>query len=551
MSNTMDWPQIRLGNVVVDMQAGFAQRPGQSNANVPQLRTNNVSPQGTIDLSELVYVSVSGSEFQKYRVQKGDVIFNNTNSTEWVGKTAYFDLEGDYVHSNHMTRLRADGELLDAEFLALYLHYLWRIGQSGQLSKQWVNQAAIDQETLSSFQIPFPPLPEQRRIAAILREADEIRKLRRRANEKAQEIVSALFYDMFGDPATNPKEWRLSSLSKVGFLDRGRSQHRPRDAAHLYGGPYPFIQTGDIANSDGWITSYTQTYSEAGLTQSRLWRKGTLCVTIAANIAKTAILTFDACFPDSIVGFTPRPDVVVVYVRQWFVSIQSELEKLAPQAAQKNINLEVLRNLQVPLPPLLLQNEFASLVAEIYENTTQQNKTFQHFDALHQSLLDRAFTGELSATWREQHVEELAQAARERDHLLTQLRLAPAELVTLAQPTRSEISDRQELLVILNDVQRALLAMLNEQLATYYTANSAHEELITIECSLDVVRRELHFLAAAGWIKEQTLPAEADPGSIRYIPVYRSLLLDDNSQQPDIDQLIARLGSEYPDEVLV
>ncbi len=155
MSDATNWPQARLGNLIVDMQPGFAQRPGQSNANVPQLRTNNVSPQGTIDLSELIYVSVSGSEFQKYCVQKGDVIFNNTNSTEWVGKTAYFDLEGEYVLSNHMTRLRVNRELLDAEFLALYLHYLWRIGQSGQLSKQWVNQAAIDQVTLSSFQVPL------------------------------------------------------------------------------------------------------------------------------------------------------------------------------------------------------------------------------------------------------------------------------------------------------------------------------------------------------------------------------------------------------------
>src|SRR5579863_9206259 len=100
-----------------------------------------------------------------------------------------------------------------------------------------------------------------------------------------------------------PSGWREVTLYDLGEVNRGRSRHRPRYAAHLYGGPYPFIQTGDIKGSAGMITSHTQTYSEAGLAQSRLWPAGTMCITIAANIAETGILTFPACFPDSIVGF--------------------------------------------------------------------------------------------------------------------------------------------------------------------------------------------------------------------------------------------------------
>src|SRR6476646_2180193 len=107
----------------------------------------------------------------------------------------------------------------------------------------------------------------------------------------------------------------MASLGELGALDRGRSKHRPRNARHLYGGPYPFIQTGDIANSDGYIRTHTQTYSEAGLAQSRQWPTETLCITIAANIGKTAILTYPACFPDSVVGFTPGEDVTIEYVQ--------------------------------------------------------------------------------------------------------------------------------------------------------------------------------------------------------------------------------------------
>ena len=151
----------------------------------------------------------------------------------------------------------------------------------------------------------MPTLQEQERIVAILRQAGEIRRFRREAMDEAQRLYSALFLEMFGDPITNPKPFKKQRLDSLGGLDRGQSRHRPRDAAFLFGGDYPFIQTGDVANSNGWITSDSQTYSEAGLAQSRLWQKGTLCITIAANIAKTGILTFDACFPDSVVGFLP------------------------------------------------------------------------------------------------------------------------------------------------------------------------------------------------------------------------------------------------------
>ena len=98
-------------------------------------------------------------------------------------------------------------------------------------------------------------------------------------------------------------KWDEKSLDELGSVGRGKSKHRPRDAEHLYGGPYPFIQTGDVKHAELYIKSYSQTYSEAGLAQSKLWPAGTLCITIAANIADTAILGLDACFPDSVLGF--------------------------------------------------------------------------------------------------------------------------------------------------------------------------------------------------------------------------------------------------------
>jgi len=136
-------------------------------------------------------------------------------------------------------------------------------------------------------------------------------------------------------------QWREVTLKEIGELARGKSKHRPRYDPILYGGKYPFIQTGDIKNANRTITKYEQTYNEVGLAQSRLWPKGTLCITIAANIAETAILGIDACFPDSVVGFIPDKDKCnvhyIYYYLQWY---KKNIQQLAYGTVQDNINLK-------------------------------------------------------------------------------------------------------------------------------------------------------------------------------------------------------------------
>lgn len=282
-----------------------------------------------------------------------------------------------------LAAIRASQEKLDPSYLRYVLRYAEpKLASMGQGS----TFAAIGRAELASTGFPLPPLQEQRRIVDLLSRAEGIVRLRREAEKKAAELIPALFLDMFGDPATNPKGWPLAGFGEVGVLDRGRSRHRPRDAKELYGGPYPFIQTGDVANSGGRITNYSATYSEAGLAQSRLWQKGTLCITIAANIAKTGVLGFDACFPDSVVGFLPSDRVRTDYVQAWLGFLQPTLEANAPQAAQKNINLEILRNLPIPVPPLAMQEAFEQRCRDVisiqFQQFTATTKARGTFDAL-------------------------------------------------------------------------------------------------------------------------------------------------------------------------
>ncbi len=175
--------------------------------------------------------------------------------------------------------------------------------------------------------------------------------------------------------------WKEYKLGEVGLLQRGRSRHRPRYAFHLYGGKYPFIQTGEIRESRKYITQFSQTYNDAGLEQSKLWPTGTLCITIAANIAELAILSFDACFPDSVLGFIPdkeKADLDFVYYMLTY--FQKELKYLGEGSVQDNINLGTFEDIAFFLPPLPEQRAIASVLSSLDDKIDllhRENKTLE------------------------------------------------------------------------------------------------------------------------------------------------------------------------------
>lgn len=168
-------------------------------------------------------------------------------------------------------------------------------------------------------------------------------------------------------PFELPKGWVWARLGEVAILERGKSKHRPRNDARLFqNGKYPFIQTGDVARSkfsEYQIKSCDSFYSEFGLAQSKVWPSGTLCITIAANIAETGFLTFSACFPDSVVGFTPLIGTYLSQFVRYFIQVsKSDITRFAPATAQKNINLGILDELFFPLPPLSEQQAIVEAV---------------------------------------------------------------------------------------------------------------------------------------------------------------------------------------------
>jgi type I restriction enzyme S subunit len=169
------------------------------------------------------------------------------------------------------------------------------------------------------------------------------------------------------EPFELPPGWSWSRFSELGHFARGKSRNRPRNDPKLFrGGKYPLVQTGDVARANGTIKTYTSLYNDVGLAQSKLWPPGTLCITIAANIADSGILGFEACIPDSVVGFIPSQRLPSVRYFEYFVrTAKDDLEKFAPSTAQKNINLGILEEVRVPIPPAAEQRRIVAKVDKL------------------------------------------------------------------------------------------------------------------------------------------------------------------------------------------
>lgn len=263
-------------------------------------------------------------------------------------------------------------------------------------------QKNLDVPAFRGLRIAYPAsLAEQRRIVAILDEAFEGIATAKANAEKNLQNARALYVGhlqvVFGRRGEGYIERRLRDVARE--FGRGKSRHRPRNDPALYGGPYPFIQTGDISNADHWLEEFTQSYSEHGLQQSRQWPAGTVCIAIVgATVGESAILRFAACFPDSVIGIVVNSRIADgEYVEYMLQSFKQLLKKLGQGTARDNINLGTFENQLFPFPPLDRQQEIAQVLsrfkAELRRLEEICSLKLAALDELKQSLLHQAFNG--------------------------------------------------------------------------------------------------------------------------------------------------------------
>lgn len=247
--------------------------------------------------------------------------------------------------------------------------------------------ASINRSQIEEIKIPLPPLEMQKEIAAEI--------------EGYQKVINGAraVLDHYRPHIPIHPDWPLVELEEACDIQRGKFSHRPRNEPRFYGGKYPFIQTGDVVRaSNGGKINFTQTLNEDGLAVSKLFQPPVVVITIAANIGDTAVLDFPSCFPDSVVALIPKPETDVRFLEVIMRTKKQHLNDIAPQAAQKNINIEILRTVKIPLPPLATQQ---AIVAEIEaeQNLVAANRELiARFEQKIQATLARIWGEETLAT---------------------------------------------------------------------------------------------------------------------------------------------------------
>jgi type I restriction enzyme S subunit len=347
------------------------------------------------------YISESAYHFlKKSSLFPGDLVMSNVGEP---GKVFVVPkLEMPMTLGPNSILIRCNYESCSNLFLFYYFSSDLGRSEIDNIS-EGVAQKKFNKTAFRSLLLPLPPLPEQKRIVAILDEAFDAIATAKANAEKNLQNARALFDSHLSAVFSQRGEgWKQKTLEEIATtFGRGKSRHRPRNAPHLYGGKYPFVQTGDIRNADHTITEYSQTYSEAGLAQSKLWPKGTICITIAANIAETAILGFDACFPDSVIGVVANPkEAEVGFIEYLLQSFKTSIQAMGKGSAQANINMGTFENERFPFPSVADQKHVVATLDDLRAETQRLESLYQRklaaLDDLKKSLLHQAFSGQLT-----------------------------------------------------------------------------------------------------------------------------------------------------------
>ncbi len=289
---------------------------------------------------------------------------------------------------------------IDKYFLYRYLFFFdWDKAAEGDVK---VKGKTLNKAKLKEIEVLFPKsIAEQQRIVSTLDQGfAAIDKARAKAEQNLQN-AKELFESYLQGIVSNGDQWEKKTLAQIAkTFGRGKSKHRPRNWEGLYGGNYPFIQTGDIRNSKHYITEYSQTYNEVGLAQSKLWPAGTICITIAANIAETGVLTFDSCFPDSVIGIVVNEEVADrEFVEYLLQSFKVRIQALGKGSAQANINLGTFENELFPFPAVGEQKEIVEKLNPLFNECERLENVFLrkigNLEELKKSILQKAFAGEL------------------------------------------------------------------------------------------------------------------------------------------------------------
>lgn len=413
MSSNGAWNRIRLGSIVTDAVSGFASSSRDASG-IIQLRTNNIGIHGDLDLSETLRVPRNGVDLERFGVRLGDVLFNNTNSQELVGKTAFVEkLFEPLTFSNHLTRLRFDARQINARFAAMWLQYKWSELFFFDNCIRWIGQAAFQSDRLLELDLPLPPVDEQKRITEQLRSG--ISHVVGVTDSIAQRFAlmdqmrRAILFEAFGGIrplGIDKKEekraagWQWVSLGEIARLESGHTPSRRHP--EWWNGDIPWLALPDIRLADGKeIFDTVEKTNHLGLQNSsaRLLPSRTVAMSRTASVAFVAVMGRPMATSQDFVNWVCGPELDPWFLAWALIASRSYLLELASGAIHKTIYMPTVEAFRICAPPIAEQKRIVQSIRQrldcLDRAVADLDKERREAEKLEPALLRAAFTGQL------------------------------------------------------------------------------------------------------------------------------------------------------------
>ncbi len=402
----MKWPTVRLKSVTSKVGSGATPKGGEAvykNSGIPLIRSMNVHFDG-FRRDGLVYIDEDEASLLNHvEIQTGDVLFNITGASIGRVTTAPADMASARVNQ-HVCILRPTDKLMP-KFLSYYMRSPDQQVLAGR-NQIGATRQAVTKEMLLNWEIHLPPLAEQKRIVNLLDEADELQKVRDQADRRTADLIPAIFHDMFGDPFENPKGWDVHPVSSfVNKLLGGRSVN-PAGADEA-AGRFRVLKISAVTWGEFRPEESKPDPATYEPPKSHFVRAGDLLFSRANTTELVAATSYvfktppNLLLPDKLWRFVRKEPRTVEPLFIWWLFQTTRLRQELGQRAtgtggsMKNISKPKVMTLEVPVPPLTLQKEFAARVSEIRAVQAEQATSRRRLDDLFQSLLHRTFNGEL------------------------------------------------------------------------------------------------------------------------------------------------------------
>lgn len=526
------WRLVRLRDVTEDIRYGINEPNAMDGQGPRFLRISDVNDDGELTSKSPARLIRKSADLGRYRVQFGDLLLARSGS---VGRSFVAPQDfSDWVFASYFIRFRLRLPLVDPVFAGFFCRSPLFKDQVARIARV-VAQPNVNSGEFAEMLFPLPPLSEQQRIVEILQEAEEIRRLRAEAQAKTAELAPAMFEAVFGVPS----EWKggpkLAELVKI--VGGGTPI---RSVGHYYSGRIPWATSKDIKKLYLDDTEEHVTEEAVQSSATNIVPAGTVLVVVKSKILAhslpVAITQVPMCFGQDIKGLIPTSDITP----EFFVyALQAQLGRILSRARGANtegLTLEALKSLNMPKPSLRLIERFRIACDEIRSLEAASIASNRMTFLTSASLSAHAFSGQLTATWRETHQESLAIEARERDAALKE---AGAAFSRWRRETIQEMEaffqDRTDgVYSDLNREQRVLLREIEHMVggvrdARYFSAQMLSDYLAEgpLRRNPQAIEEHLAVLAARGLIipvsrEEQT----EDTGEFVFGNAYRLPLRD-------------------------